>query len=267
MRPSVPHRDACFDNHPDVPRGLATLYGGPRDLIVAVDNSLGEHPVYGSLTPSAMSWMNGVTSMTRRPLVGFAALCAAFLLAACNASVEAGRVTPSPSPLTTPSTSTPPASSPPTPPAQTEEETKAIAGAKARYIAARGAVDKVMNEPLKSSRAPLERAGLGGSWLITVIGEVRFHRDNGWYQSGAVRIASLAVESVMLGGEQPEVRLVSCIDSSKTTTRFQENGKPVPMGPGNGSRHKFRARLVFAPPAAKQAKMWFVIEEKTTGSC
>jgi hypothetical protein len=206
--------------------------------------------------------------MTRRPLVGSAALCAAFLLAACNGSAEAGRVTPSPSsasPSTTPST--PSVSSPPTSPARTEEETKAIAGAKARYIAARGAVDKVMNEPLKSSRAPLERAGLGGSWLITVIGEVRFHRDNGWYQSGAVRIASLAVESVMLGGEQPEVRLVSCIDSSKTTTRFQENGKPVPMGPGNGSRHKFRARLVFAPPAAKQAKMWFVIEEKTTGSC
>jgi hypothetical protein len=200
----------------------------------------------------------------RRPLVGAAVLCGALLLAACNGSPEAGRVTPAPTtsgPTTTPTVSTP------TTPAWTEEELAAIAGAKARYIAAHAAIDKALNEPLKSSRERLERAGIGGSWLITAIGDVRSHRDNGWYQSGAVKVASLAVESVNLRGEQPEVKLKSCIDSSKTMIRFQADGKPVPVGPGNGARHGFQARLVFAPPAGKTAKMWFLIEEKTTGSC
>ncbi|TDU87450.1 hypothetical protein EV138_0973 [Kribbella voronezhensis] len=71
-----------------------------------------------------------------------------------------------------------------------------------------------------------------------------------------------------LTGEQPEVRLTSCIDGSKVVTRYQANGKPVPMGPNDGTRHKVQARLVFAPPLDKTTKIWFLIEEKrVAGKC
>jgi hypothetical protein len=202
--------------------------------------------------------------MIRRPLVGAAVLCGALLLAACNGSPEAGRVTPAPT--TSSPTSTPTVSTPITP-AWTEEELAAIAGAKARYVAARAAIDVAMNDPRKSTRVALEKAGNGGSWIIDILDDVNFQRDNGWFQAGRVQIASTAVEYVSLKGEQPEVRLTVCIDTSKISTRYQSNGKPVPMGPGNGSRHKAQARLVFAPPANQSAKMWFLIEEKASGSC
>jgi hypothetical protein len=202
--------------------------------------------------------------MIRRPLVGAAVLCGALLLAACNGSPEAGRVMPAPTtsnPTTTPTVSTP------TAPAWTEEELAAIAGAKARYIAARAAIDVAMNDPRKSTRAALEKAGNGGSWIIDILDDISFQRDNGWFQAGRVQIASTAVNYVSLKGEQPEVRLTVCIDTSKISTRYQANGKPVPIGPGNGNRHKAQARLVFAPPANQSAKMWFLIEEKASGSC
>jgi hypothetical protein len=202
--------------------------------------------------------------MIRRPLVGAAVLCGALLLAACNGSPEAGRVTPAPTtsgPTTTPTASTP------TTPAWSEDELAAIAGAKARYVTARAAIDVAMNDPLKSTRAALEKAGNGGSWIIDVLDDLNFQRDQGWFQAGKVQIASTAVKYVSLKGEQPEVRLTVCIDTSKISTRYRANGKPVPMGPGNGSRHKAQARLVFAPPANQNAKMWFLIEEKALGSC
>ncbi|WP_166678488.1 hypothetical protein [Kribbella voronezhensis] len=51
-------------------------------------------------------------------------------------------------------------------------------------------------------------------------------------------------------------------------TRYQANGKPVPMGPNDGTRHKVQARLVFAPPLDKTTKIWFLIEEKrVAGKC
>jgi hypothetical protein len=202
--------------------------------------------------------------MIRRPLVGAAVLCGALLLAACNGSPEAGRVTPAPatsSPRTTPTVSTP------STPAWTEEELAAIAGARARYVTARAAIDVAMNDPRKSTRAALEKAGNGGSWIIDVLDDVNFQRNNGWFQAGRVQIASTAVKDVNMKGEQPEVQLTVCIDTSKISTRYRANGKPVPMGPGNGSRHKAQARLVFAPPANQSAKMWFLIEEKASGSC
>jgi hypothetical protein len=203
--------------------------------------------------------------MIRRPLVGAAVLCGALLLAACNGSPEAGRVTPAPT--TSSPTTTPTVGTPTTTPAWTEEELTAIAGAKARYVAARVAVDKAMQDPRKSTRAALEKAGNGGSWIIAILDGVNFKRNNGWYQAGTVQIASTTVDSVSLGGEQPEVRLTVCVDSSRVSTRYQVNGKPVPMGPSDGNRHKAHARIVFAPPANQTAKMWFLIEEKASGTC
>jgi hypothetical protein len=124
-----------------------------------------------------------------------------------------------------------------------------------------------MHDPRKSTRAALVKAGNGGTWLISVLGELDFQRNNGWYQAGDVQIASAAVDSVKLSGEQPEVRLNTCIDSSKVSTRYQSSGKPVPMGPNDGTRHRAQVRLVFAPPTDKSAKMWFLIEEKAMGRC
>jgi hypothetical protein len=81
------------------------------------------------------------------------------------------------------------------------------------------------------------------------------------------RYGSSVVYSVILQGEQPEVRLTVCIDTSELSTRYRANGKAVPMGSGNGTRHKAQARLVFAPPANQKTKMWFLIDEKASGPC
>ncbi|MFI5708811.1 hypothetical protein [Kribbella sp. NPDC051620] len=71
-----------------------------------------------------------------------------------------------------------------------------------------------------------------------------------------------------LKGEQPEVDLVSCLDSSEVVTRYQSNDKPVPAGPDDGDRHKVLARMVFAPPAGQTTKVWFLVEEKAlAGKC
>jgi hypothetical protein len=118
-----------------------------------------------------------------------------------------------------------------------------------------------------SSRAPLEAAGLGGSWLLAVIGDVRSLRESGWYQTGSTKIASLTVKAVKLDNPQPEVDLVTCIDSSKTVIRFQSTKKPVPIGASSPTRRTFAAKLVFAPPVGSTTKKWFVIDEKGTGPC
>jgi hypothetical protein len=197
----------------------------------------------------------------RRPLLGATALCAALTLAACTTSPEAGR------PATTPPSSSTPAASTPSTPTWTQEELAAITGAKARYMAARAAINTAMQDPRKSTRAQLEKAGNGGNWISAILAEVDFQRQRGWYQDGSVQIASTSVDAVKLSGEQPEVRLTACIDSSKISTKYQANGKPVPMGPNDGNRQKAQARLVFAPPLGKTTKMWFLVEEKGTGKC
>jgi hypothetical protein len=202
--------------------------------------------------------------MIRRPLLAAAALCATLTLTACNGSPEAGRPNTTPPPTASPTTTPPPS---PSTPIWTEEEQAAITAAKARYSTARAAIDKALATPTQPSRGALEAAGLGGSWLLTAIDDVRSNREDGWYRSGTVKIAALSVQSVNLNAEQPEVRLKSCIDSSGTTLRFQADGKPVPLGPGTGKRHTFQAKLVFASPVGKSTKMWFVIEEKSTGPC
>ncbi|MGC4941822.1 hypothetical protein [Kribbella sp. DT2] len=201
--------------------------------------------------------------MTRRVTTAAAALCLATLAAACTNSPEAGR------PDTTPPSSTPTTASPGTPsaPRWTEEEQSAINAAKVRYASARRAVDATLHDPRKSDRAALTRAGNGGTWLIDVLGEIKFQRENGWYQTGFVQIGSTSVESVKLTLEQPEVRLTACIDSSKVTTNLQSTRKPIPDTGNDGDRHMAKAKLVFAKALNEKSKAWFLVEEKGGGAC
>jgi hypothetical protein len=200
--------------------------------------------------------------MPSRPALGraTAALCALLALTSCQGSPEAGH------PNTTPisPTSTPTAPSPPT---WTPEEQKAITAAKTRYTVARAAVDKAMSDPSAVNRPALEKAGNGGTWIIAALENLLNLQHDGWFQTGNVKITNTVVSSIKLNLEQPEVRLVSCLDSSAVVIRFQKDRKPVPMGPGNGRRHKFASRLVYAPPAAGGTRMWWLIEDKGVGPC
>lgn len=199
--------------------------------------------------------------MTPRPLRPTVALCATLLLAACNPSPEAGQPNPTPPPTSTPAPTLTP------PPTHTPEEQSAITAATTRYKTSRAAIDAAMANTANSSRAPLEAAGLGGSWLLAVIGDVRSLRESGWYQSGATKITSLKVTSVELDKPQPEINLVTCVDTSQTVLRFQSTDKPVPIGASSGKRRAFAAKLVLARPAGSPTKKWFVVEEKGTGPC
>jgi hypothetical protein len=109
--------------------------------------------------------------------------------------------------------------------------------------------------------------GAGSEFIISVIDGARTLTRSGWYQTGSTRIASAQVASVKLDGEQPEVNLTHCLDTSKLVLRFQRDGKPVPVGPGNGNRHKFTSRLVYAPPAPGGKRIWFLISDKAAGQC
>jgi hypothetical protein len=191
-----------------------------------------------------------------------AAFCALLALTACQGSPEAGR------PNTAPSSATPtPTETAPSTPTWTPQEQEAITAAKAQYTTARAAIDVALHDPSTATRAKLQQAGNGGAWIIQVLGDVKFNQDRGWYQEGKVLVASMSVATVKLDAPQPEVRLNVCVDTSKTSIRHQATRKPVPMGPGNGDRHKAQAVLVYAPPAGQTKKMWFLIEEKEAGSC
>lgn len=200
--------------------------------------------------------------MIRRPLLIAAALCATLALAACTNSPEAGR--PNTTPPSTPTTAAPTA---PTTPTYTAEEQTAITAAKARYVAARAAADQAFEDPAKFNRAALEKAGNGGQWIIELAGGAQQLQDYGWYRSGASKISETQVISVKLDQQQPEVRLTNCIDSSGVVTRFRRDDKPVPMGPGNGKRHKFSSQLVYASPSGGGGKSWFLIADKAVGPC
>ncbi|TCO35683.1 hypothetical protein EV652_101568 [Kribbella steppae] len=204
--------------------------------------------------------------MTRRPALGLAtaALCALLALTACQGSPEAGRPNTTPTSPTTTPTPTPTAPSTPT---WTPEQEAAITAAKARYTAARAATDAALHSPSTATRAKLEQAGNGGEWIIQVLGDVKFNQDHGWYQEGKVVIESMSAASVTMNGPQPEVRLTVCLDTSKTSIRYQETRKPVPVGPGNGDRHKAQAVLVYAAPVGQTKKMWFFTQEKEAGAC
>jgi hypothetical protein len=200
--------------------------------------------------------------MPSRPALGraTAALCALLALTSCQGSPEAGH------PNTTPISPTPTPTAPSTP-TWTPEQEAAITAAKARYAAATAAVDRALVDPATLNRSALEKAGIGGEWIITVIDQARTMTRSGWYQTGSTKITKTAVTSVKVDGEQPEVNLSNCLDSSQQVIRFKKDGKPVPMGPGNGRRHQFASRLVYAPPAPGGQKMWFLISDKDTGTC
>jgi hypothetical protein len=199
--------------------------------------------------------------MHRRSALALATLTTLTALTACQGSPEAGRPnTAPPTPSVTP-TPTPSAPSTPTP------EQAAATAAKARYAAAQAAIDAAAATPTVNNRPALEKAGIGGTAVLDVVESLINLRADGWYQTGRVTIVSTAISSVKLNLQQPEVRLLSCLDSSSTVVRFQKNGKAVPLGPGNGNRHKFASRIVYAPAATGATKMWWLIENKAAGSC
>ncbi|GAA3086050.1 type V secretory pathway adhesin AidA [Kribbella aluminosa] len=205
--------------------------------------------------------------MPRRPLLtAVATLSTLTLLTACNGSPEAGR------PNTTPTSTTATPAPTPTPtapitPTRPAAEQAAIAAAKARYLTAHLAIDVALNNPPVATRENLLRAGTGGNWLIQVLGSVQFNLDRGWYQAGRTGLEAVTVASVKLNAEQPEVRFNACLDSSKTSLRYQATRKPVPAIPANGTRHKVQAQMVYAPLIGQSTKMWFLINETDTGSC
>lgn len=201
--------------------------------------------------------------MTRRPALGraTAALCALLALTACQGSPEAGR------PNTTPTPPTPtPTPTAPSTPTWTPDEAAAIAAAKARYLAARGATEQALQAPAKANRARLEGAGNGGTWLTDIIEEISFYREHGWYQAGSVKLSPPNVKSVRLDTAQPEVTLAACVDTSAVVLRYQATKKPVPVGPDNGARHLAQARMVLAPAPTGQ-KAWFLVEEGGGDKC
>ena len=106
--------------------------------------------------------------MTRRPALGraTAALCALLALTACQGSPEAGR------PNTTPAPSTPtPNPTAPSTPTWTPEELQAVDAAETRYTIARTAVNKALQSPATATRPSLVKAGNGGAWLISILGQ------------------------------------------------------------------------------------------------
>ncbi|MFD7157848.1 hypothetical protein ACFV9C_24820 [Kribbella sp. NPDC059898] len=205
--------------------------------------------------------------MPRRPafLPATAALCALTALAACQGSPEAGHPnTPSTTTATTDAPTSPVSTTPSTPTWSAEEEA-AISAATARYLAARRATELAMQNPAKSNRATLERTGNGGQWLTDIIDDLTSYRDNGWYQSGSVKLSPPSPKSVRLTGE-PEVTLTTCVDSSAVIIRYQSTKKPVPLGPDNGSRHLTQARMVLAS-GTDGKKAWFLIDESGDAKC
>jgi hypothetical protein len=202
--------------------------------------------------------------MTRRNTLAAAALLLTLPLASCtNSSPEAGR------PDTTPPPNSPTTASPGTPstPRWTEEEQQAINTAQNRYLSARTAINQAFHDPRTATRDKLLRAGNGDPWLISVIGDLKFLKDQGWYQKGDVVVDSVVAQSVKLDGERPEVRLTSCIDSSKTTTIIRKTGKPVTTAGDDGKRKKAQAKLVFAPTSTSQSKAWYLVEEEGATNC
>ncbi|MFG1905240.1 hypothetical protein [Kribbella sp. NPDC048928] len=155
---------------------------------------------------------------------------------------------------------------PPTPARPTAEQA-AIAAAKARYVAAWSAIDTALNNPPAATREKLLQAGVGRNWLIEIWGSVGFNQERGWYQDGRVRVETLSVTSVKAKGEEPEVNLTACLNSTKVTLRYSKTRKPVPLGPGTSGRSKVQAKLVFAASAGQAKKMWFLVDQQDTGEC
>jgi hypothetical protein len=203
--------------------------------------------------------------MPRRLLLAAAATLSTLpLLTACTGSPEAGR------PNTTPTSSSSAPSPIPTAPSTpiwTPEQQAAITAAKARYVAATAAIDRTFLNPSELDRPALEKAGLSGEWIITIVDQARTLVRSGLYQTGSMQITKTQVVSVKLEQAQPEVNFINCLDSSKQVLRFKKNDKPVPADPGDGTRRNVASHLVFAPAADGGPKMWFLISDEDKGPC
>ncbi|RZT27161.1 hypothetical protein EV649_0915 [Kribbella sp. VKM Ac-2569] len=203
--------------------------------------------------------------MPRRPLLAaVATLSTLTLLTACNGSPEAGR--PNTTPTTTSAAATPTPTAPSTP-TWTPAEQTAIAAAKKQYTVARAAIDTALASPAKADQAKLASAGNGGAWMTTVLEDLTTFQEYGWYESGRTKITTLQVSSVNLKLEQPEVRLINCIDSSAVVIRSQADNKPVSAGTGTKKPKKVSSSVVYAPSATGGAKRWWLIAEQELGAC
>jgi hypothetical protein len=98
-------------------------------------------------------------------------------------------------------------------------------------------------------------------------GDVQLNQEHGFYQNGKTSVKILSVASVNLKAEQPEVRLVACLDTSRTALYFQKTRKPVPATPANGRRHEVQAQVVYGSLIGKTTKNWFFINETDQGTC
>ncbi|WP_427895490.1 hypothetical protein ACQHIV_17235 [Kribbella sp. GL6] len=128
------------------------------------------------------------------------------------------------------------------------------------------AIDQTFRNPAALNRPALEKAGLSGEWIITIIEQARTLVSNELYVTGNVQIAKTTVVSVKLKQAQPEVVLLNCLDSSKQVMRFKSNDKPVPSGAGDGTRRQVSSQLRFAPDTGNQQR-WFLISDKDKGPC
>jgi hypothetical protein len=207
--------------------------------------------------------------MPRRPaLTAVATLSTLLLLTSCNGSPEAGRPnTTSTSASSTPTSTPAPTPTAPSTPTWTAEEQSAITAAKTRFISAWAAIDIALNDPVTATDKRLLQAGAGGAWLIKILGDVQMNQEHGLYQNGKTSVKILSVASVKLKAEQPEVRLIACLDTSRTALYFRKTRKPVPAIPANGRRHKVQAQVVYASLVGETTKNWFFVNETDQGTC
>ncbi|WUJ68345.1 hypothetical protein OG809_24925 [Kribbella soli] len=134
-------------------------------------------------------------------------------------------------------------------------------------MAALAAIDKAMSNPAAPSRPPLEAAGLSDKRILDAIGDVRTLRDSQWYRAGKSQIRSLTPTAVELSGAQPKVTLRSCVDFSATVLHFQKDHKVVPVSASSNKRVTFSAELRYAARSSASPKMWFLTDEKASGTC
>lgn len=207
--------------------------------------------------------------MPRRSALGLAlalaALGASMALTACNGSLDAGQPNTAPTPPSAASTTT----SSPTPsgPRWTLAEQTAITAAIKQYVLARAAIDAALAAPAKADEAKLSKAGNGGAWITTVLEDVTTFEQNGWYESGRTKVTTGQVSSVNLKLEQPEVRLINCIDNSAVIIRSQADNKPVMAGAETKKPKKVSSRIVYAPSTTDGRKRWWLIAEQELGTC
>ncbi|MET9275823.1 hypothetical protein [Kribbella sp. NPDC003557] len=103
--------------------------------------------------------------------------------------------------------------------------------------------------------------------MTTVLQDLATFQEYGWYATGHTKVTTIQVSSVNLKLEQPEVRLINCIDSSAIVIRSQADNKPVTSGAGAKTHKKVSSRVVYAPSATGGGKRWRLVTEQEVGVC